>query len=328
MPVIGTPVLTPSPGPIFSGPFVVSPPVTQLYNVPIASKMRAACIQQAQYASLQVQLYNPYNLIPFDLTSYSLTNGAGPQGPQSQPGAVAWIRFRFMEAVGLEGCAVDGTSQQVVDAVNGIISCVVPSQVTGNSGVYICEAGVFDSNNNFLFSNTFYVLVDRGLFTTNMTSSPNTSGVVGAPSLNEIRINLRDNPEINRMIDEFEFDVADICDAIVRTINHFNSAPPPLRLQFNTTTFPWRYPWMDGIAAHLYECAAGFYRRNMLKHQTGGLTVDDINREREYLQAWQTRFERWTKWVQMKKVQLNMEEGFMTFGSPYGNVGHRATGWW
>jgi hypothetical protein len=207
-------------------------------------------------------------------------------------------------------------------------SCVVPNEITGNSGVYSCEVGIFNSTPALLFSNTCYVLVERGLFTISATLNPYSSGLVGPPNLDEIRLNLRDQPEINRLIDEFEFDVADICEAAVRSVMYFNMTQPQVNMYFATTNFPWRYQWMDGIAAHLYEMASSYYRRNVLQHQTAGLSVNDLNREQAYNQAWQTRNERWSTWVKTKKVEINMSEGFGEFASSYSNYdGYRGGCW-
>lgn len=323
MPIIGTPVLLPPVAPTVTTGYVVSPPVPMTFDAPILSKMRAAVIQQAQYAALKVQLFDAGALVPVDLTLYGLTNGPAPLPGLGSPA----IKFRFMEAIG--AIAVDADVQGVSDATTGIISCTVPDSVTANSGVYLCETGVFDALGRMLFSNTYYILVDRGLFTTSGTANPAQSGQVGAPSLHEIRLNLKDHPESNRLIDDYEFDVPDICEAIVRSVQFWNTAPPPLTIAYNTTNFPWRYQWMDGIAAHLFEAAASYYRRNNLKHQAGGLSIDDLNKEREYLQAWQMRYERWTKWTQMKKVELNVAEGFGVFGSPYAHSPSiRGGGYW
>jgi hypothetical protein len=109
---------------------------------------------------------------------------------------------------------------------------------------------------------------------------------------------------------------------------YFNMTQPPVNTVYDTRTFPWRYQWLDGIAAHLLECAANHYRRSTLKHQTGGLNVDDLNREQEYLQAWKLKFDRWSKWVQAKKVELNMNEGFSTMSSPYATDFTAGRGWW
>lgn len=325
MPVIGTPV--PTPASISAGPLnMAEPVVTELFGLPSYGKMRATSARQAQYTTLRLQLINNTTFVPVDMTSYGYLTGIGPQGPQGSPGS-AWLKFRFMEAVGLEGYAADATVQSIENASLGIVSCTVPDEITANSGVYLCEAGLFDSSNRFLFSNTVYLFVERGLFTTSGTTNPSLSGVVGAPTSQEIRIALRDNPNLNRLIDEFEFDIAEICDAIVRTTLYFNSAPPIAGQLFDTRTFPWRYQWMDGIAAHLYEYAATYYRRNALKHQTGGVNVDDLNKEREYLQAWKLRQDKWTSWVQMKKVETNMSEGFGTLHSPYASTGRYSLGW-
>lgn len=310
---------------------VVSLPITELYGTPIRSKMRAAVVTQAQCATLQFQLfdYSGPNVCPVDLTAYGYSDAASaPQGPQCPGGIfpggqgpqcfpVPWLKARFKEAVGLGGCAKDAASMSIIDAVNGVVGIDMPPQIYGNSGIYICECGVFNASNCMTFSNTAYVMVERGLFSTSNTTEVGGSG--GAPTLQEIRVNLRDQPEINRLIDEYEFDLADICDAIVRAVMYFNQSQPPIPWVFTTNNFPWRFYWLDGIASYLYETAASFYRRNRLKHQTAGLAVDDLDREREYTQAYQMRLDRWQKWTVQKRVELNMQMGFSTFGSPYAN---------
>lgn len=309
MPVIGTPIPIPTITPIGVGAgYVVSPPITRTYDAPVISKMRAVAIRQAQLAVFQVQLFDPNTFLPVDLTQYGLTNGSLTNIPSP-------IQFRFMEALG--ALVADALVQNIVDASNGIIACQVPDAVTANAGVYLCEGAIFNSTNQMIFSNTFYVLIDRGLFTTSGTANPSQTGKIGPPTLDEIRLNLKDFPESNRLIDTFEFDVADICEAVVLSIQYWNVTPPPITISFNTINFPWRYQWLDGITAHLYEAAAAYYRRNNLKHQAGGLAIADLDKEREYLQAWQIRYERWTKWVQMKKVELNVAEGFGTLSSDY-----------
>lgn len=304
----------------------VSPPITQLYGSPVTSKLRAAVVKQAQNATLEFPILDPIKFTPVDLTAYGFANGAVPSTPQTP--AVPYIKFRFMEASGVSGIACDATTQTVDNATGGIVSCTVPPDVAGNAGVYNCEVGFFDAANRMLFSDTCYVYVDRGLFVTGQTSNPAASGVVGPPTLAEVRVNLRDQPEINRLIDEYEFDVADISEAVVRSVMYWNMAQPPVNRYFSTINFPWRYQLMDGVAAHLYEIAAGYYRRNVLQHQTAGLNVNDLNREQSYMQAWQIRNERWTGWVKTKKVEINMSEGFGVFGSTYSNNdGYRGGNW-
>jgi hypothetical protein len=311
MPIIGTPIPVPIVAPVGLGMgYVVSPPITTTYDSPILSKMRAVAIKQAQLAVFQVQLFDPNTVLPVDLTQFGLSNGTIVTPSGTRPP----IQFRFMEAMG--ALLVDATVQNIVDAQQGIIACQVPDAVTANTGVYLCESGIFNGAGQMVLSNTFYTLIDRGLFTTSSTANPQNAQI-GPPTLGEIRLNLKDYPESNRLIDSFEFDVADVCEAMVLSIQYWNMTPPPLIISYNTTNFPWRYQWLDGITAHLYEAAAAYYRRNNLKHQAGGLAIADLDKEREYLQAWQIRYERWTKWVQMKKVELNVAEGFGTLSSDY-----------
>lgn len=306
MPVIGTP----SSLPVVQAVNAVTLQIPTTYDAPILSKIRAAVVQQAQAATFNMQIYDYRTLAPVDLTKYGLENGTIAPATVTSPSAMG---FRFAEAVG--AVMADSDTLAILDASIGLVSCTIPDAITANAGVYLCETGVFDTDGRLLFSNTNYILVDRGLYTITGTVMPTFN--TGHPSLDEIRVSLKDFPESNRLIDTYEFDVADICEAMVKSVLYWNTTSPPISISYNTINFPWRSQWIDGISAYLYEAAATYYRRNSLKHQAGGLAIDDLNKEREYLQAWQIRNERWTKWVQQEKVSINMREGFGTFGSAY-----------
>lgn len=140
----------------------------------------------------------------------------------------------------------------------------------------------------------------------------------GPPSLAEVRLHLRDYPENNMLLDEYEFDESEIALAIVRPIEYFNERPPPLSQRYSTTDFPYRYYWLEGICWQLFLSAANWYRRNRMPYQAGGLAVDDTNKEKEYLQAAQIYGQSYQDWVKLEKVRINMEAGFGCFGSDYG----------
>lgn len=313
MPVYATPVFTapPSLSPTFSPLITVAPATTRVYGVPVPGKMRGANARQAQRAQIQVQLLDDTGN-PVDLTAYGF--------PSSGTDTSHVISVLAREAT-LLGCGeagqVDGT---VITASSGVVRFPTPNNVLSVPGVYLCEVGAFtcvpDTTGDcgMILSNTVYLMIERGLWSiTGLTESTN----LGPPTIQEIRLALRDSPEGNRLTDEYEFDVAEICDAVVRSVHYWNSAPPLINAFCTTTTFPYRYQWLDGITADLFERAASYYRRTHLPYQSGGIAVDDLNKSKEYLEAAEMRRQRWEYFVKMRKSQLNAESCYGTLGSTY-----------
>jgi len=159
--------------------------------------------------------------------------------------------------------------------------------------------------------NQLYLLVERGIH--GLTDNPR----LGPPSLAEVRLHLRDFPEGNLLLDEYEFDAAEIALCAERVVLYFNELAPVITQQYDTRTFPFRYHWLEGITYHLYLIAAAWHRRNRLPYSAGGLTVDDTGKEKEYLQAAMLHERNFKDWAQKQKVRLNMEDGFGIFGSDY-----------
>lgn len=285
----------------------ISPQITEIYDVPIPGKMRAVVIKQAQGGALQLSLLD-INGNPVDLTSCAITPTLGDGND---------VEFRWREATELDMTTVSAQGT-VVSTTGGIVKATIPDAVNSSPGVYICEVGVLVAG-KLVFSNTLYTIVERGLF---VGASP-VSGLAGPPTIAEIRLSLRDSPEGNRLTDEYEFDASEAGDAMVRSVAYWNQSPPPVNQVFTTISFPFRYYWMEGIAAHLLETAANYYRRVHLPYQGGGISVDDLNKVVEYERAAEKRYRAWTDWVRYSKVNINISAGWTTHGSPYAG----ASGW-
>ena len=54
--------------------------------------------------------------------------------------------------------------------------------------------------------------------------------------------------------------------------------------------------------------AANHYRRNRLQHQAGGVSVDDKNKEREYMAEGQRLQQEYSAWLANKKVEINLKK--------------------
>ncbi|NBZ97017.1 MAG: hypothetical protein EBR40_11450, partial [Proteobacteria bacterium] len=163
-----------------------------------------------------------------------------------------------------------------------------------------------------VFSNTFYVIINRSAF-----DSRSSNRNAGPPTMAEIRLHLRDSaPGESYLIENLMFDDAEIALAITRPIQYWNEVPPPIGI-FTTQNFPFRYHWLEGICANLFFMVAEQYRRNQLSYSAGGLSVDDQNKEANYEQAGQIRWQAYREWVRAKKAEINLEGGYGEIGSTY-----------
>ena len=281
--------------------YTINPAITRIYCRDIPGKMRAVAVRRNQLAKVQLQILDD-NGDPINLTTLCDDEDRS-------------LAVRLVEAVtGVGECgALEAEGTEVAPAT-GTIEFEVPKAVTKASGVYLCEAAVIgeddDEEERVVVSNTFYLLVERGLF-------GNEGSNYGPPGLNEIRTNLRDQPELNRLTDEFDFDLSELCEGLVRTVNQWNSMPPLLGFGYNTQNFPWRNEWLDSLTAYLFGMAATYFRRNHLPYQATGLAVDDLNKFKEYEAAWMAMRDKWENWVRANKAQINMENGWGILGSAY-----------
>jgi hypothetical protein len=130
---------------------------------------------------------------------------------------------------------------------------------------------------------------------------------------------IRDSdPGENPLLRDVEFSDDQIVQAMIRPIQFFNEAPPPLSRRFDSRNFPWKTAWLDAAAGYLYQYAAAYYRRNRLAVVGGGKTLDALNREAEYLRMSKEHLDRWQFFVTQKKMEINMRACIGVVGSDYG----------
>jgi hypothetical protein len=165
-------------------------------------------------------------------------------------------------------------------------------------------------------SNTLYLGVEKGILGAETSTQP------GPPSLAEVRLELRDFPEVNRLLDEYEFDAAEVHYAAMKCVDYFNEVPPSLDQVYDGSSFPSRFHWMEGTIYYLLRIAVAWYDRNKLEYNAGGVAINDLNRSEAYLRHMQMRQQKWEDWVRRTKLKLNSESGFLSLGSEYSN------GWW
>lgn len=302
MPVIGTPVGFDNlpPGLLDAG--ILSPVVSQKYGIPMPTKRRAVFVQQGQNAVIRYQLFDA-NGTPLNLGTLGL--GA----PLSALIVPAVLRLR--EVIG-RGAPMYEVTNVTLNTATGETQATLPDAVAQNPGVYAAEFGVLNADAKLVYMNRFYVWVDRGLF------GSGTCPDEGPPQVDEIRLAAADGaPEGNLLLDDYEFDLADFCQATERSVRIWNEVQPPIDLFYTTLAYPYRDNWMRAIIGHLYVMAAKGYTRNQLAYQAAGITVDDQNRGEPYEKLGQLMIAEYREWVKQKKAQLNAEAAITSSGSPY-----------
>lgn len=347
MPVIATPV-----GYNPAAPGSYSPVVTNLFEVPVPAKRRSVTIRQAACATVRVQLFSE-NGDPIDISQVLLDNftviaafrevirRSGQTyyatATIEDTGENGYVSFDVPKPVVnnpgiyiLEVVVTDDSTYPRCETNGEVVTAITENStstvIVTNSHTYTFPAGssplvtvgsVLSLGQQLvaelclLISNTLSFTVERGLF--GRAENP----YMGPPTLAEVRLHLRDFPETNLLLDDYEFDGAEVALASERCVMFFNESMPPISRKFDTWNFPYRYHWLEGVCYYLFTIAANWHRRNRLPYQAGGVSVDDTSKEKEYLQAAAMHERNWKEWAARQKVSLNMEEGFDTFNSDY-----------
>ena len=149
------------------------------------------------------------------------------------------------------------------------------------------------------------------------TNGWDRDGHLGTPTINEIRNRIMDYAGDNLLLDDVEFTSDQIFQAIGHPIQEWESELPPLGYHYTTKTFPWRERWAIATIGYLYRYASAYYSRNYMKNSGGGVSIEDKNKEREYLTRSQIMLEEWRVWMKQKKIQLNGEQFYGTITGSY-----------
>lgn len=290
-PVVLTPVSC-------AGQNVISAPISTVNGQQNLSKMRAVSLTQGQCAEIAWQMHDkdgaPVNLAPCFA--------------ESVPENLFKVVLRLKEQLALGNARpVQSIDAVVVDAATGKVKADLTQNMVGIPGIYYGEMALINvvaenaAKPCVIFSNTFYVIINRSTF-----GSDTIPG--GAPSIAEIRLHLRDSsPSESFLLDNLMFDDAEIALAIARPVQYWNEIPPPLDQVYNTQNFPFRYHWLEGICANLFLMVAEQFRRNQLNYNAAGVAVDDQNKEASYERAGQTRWQAYREWVRATKASINLE---------------------
>lgn len=194
----------------------------------------------------------------------------------------------------------------------------IPGDAALAAGVYRAEAAACRaSDGGPEILDAFDVYVEPSLFSG--LPGPGT----GPPLIRDVRVRVRDSsPAENRLLDELQFDDAEIAHAVVRTVRHYNDVPP-LLAPVDTTNFPFPDLWLVGIRATLFEIASDWYRKNHLATSAGGIAVEDMAKARDFEAAAGRELDKWRSDVRARKAVLNVAGGFGSTAGRYRWYGGR-----
>jgi len=220
------------------------------------------------------------------------------------------IRVRFEDICG-NARLLGHMTATVTDAATGLISFDLPSEVYNMAGLYRFHIAVVNSAGVPFFADRGLLSIESGLF-------GDISQATGPPTLQEIRLHMRDTAIENDLLADVEFDDTEIVAAIARPIQQWNETPPDIA-RHTCQTFPYRFHWLNATVGELLMTATHHYMRNKMKANAGGLSIDDKAKDRDYIQFAQLYSQEWQRFIITKKSEINLSRCYGSIGSDYGS---------
>jgi hypothetical protein len=195
----------------------------------------------------------------------------------------------------------------------------VPPEVMDGPGVYTCQARVVAADGGEAARESCFLIVDRGLWAVDGNATDDR----GPPTTRELRLAARDHPGANRLLANYDFDYGEIAQSIVAAVQDFNTAMPIVPGALSTTTWPtvWRRQLMEGCLAHLFRVLAHYYRRSDLPYSAGGLTIADLSKEKQALQASEMLRQDFLQFCRFQKTRASISAGWGSTSSGWPWIG-------
>lgn len=277
---------------------VVTAGIPDIDNCPILTRLKAFIVDQGVVATLEHTFRDKIGN-PADLSEYFPSES-------SDSSAAYGVTLRTKEWLGEGICTTKNpvweVSAEIVDASAGLVRATLDAETVAQAGIYECNWAVVDSEDAPHVVDRGILSIERSLFGDLRTVKKG----LGPPTLQELRMRLMDSSASeNLLLQDTEFKDEQLLLAMFEPVRAWNESLPPLRT-FTTRDFPFRGAWIMGVQAQLYMTAAGNYRRNRLKHIAGGVAVDDLNKEQEYMAEGVRLWNDYKDWMGNKKVSINM----------------------
>lgn len=201
------------------------------------------------------------------------------------------------------------------DTAQGIVRVQLPADLVAYPGVYLMQVGISEQTSPDVYSLKY---IDKGILSIerSLFGSIELGDLLGPPTIQEIRIALRDSGLENSLLGDVEFDDTEILHALARPLRQWNETPPPIAY-YDSRSFPYHEHWLKATMALLMRSAAYWYERNRLATSAGGITVDDRNKMQSYMLMAQGIYKEWEQFIIDKKVSINVARCYGSIGSPY-----------
>lgn len=206
------------------------------------------------------------------------------------------------------------------DPEAGIVRVTLPSDLVQYPGLYLQQVGISEQTDTDVYTLRY---IDKGILSIerSLFGSTEPSDLLGPPTLQEIRIALRDSGLENSLLNDVEFDDTEILHALARPLRQWNETPPPVAFH-DSRSFPYHENWLKATMALLMRSAAYWYERNRLATSAGGVTVDDRNKMQTYMLMAESLYKQWEQFIIDKKVSINVSRMYGEVSSPYSGQ------WW
>jgi hypothetical protein len=298
---------------------VVTPELPEIDGCRILGRTKAYLVDQGVVSTLQHVMRDRKNK-PIDLTGYfapAVSDSDSESDSDSDGTATVVLRVKEILGSTLDSARniVWEVQGAFYDTANGVVRAQLTPTMVEEPGVYELSWGIRDGSG-------IVVLVDRGLLSVEKSQFAKNKHTVqrgaGPITIRELREEIMDTCAAeNLLLEGVEFGDEQIIRAIVEPIRLWNETPPPIKT-FTTRDFPFRGNWKSAAIGYLMQSAAQNYRRNHLPASAGGVTIDDKNKEREYIAEAQRRLAEYKQWLIEKKFSINAGSFGQSHRSQYG----------
>jgi len=215
-------------------------------------------------------------------------------------------------------CCAASSCAQVTDPEIGQVRVPIPPQIFNKPGIYAFSVGIMTPD--CPGSPSMPIAISKGVCMIEPSGFflGNNAGNCYMPTIDDVRRKIDDFQAKNDLSKSVEYSDYDILYALIRAVFKWNETPPFAEwLVFNCSNYPFNDLWVEGAAAELFFASAVHYLRNKMQIQSGGLSADVKNRDREYLaMATQLRQEYLDKYSKAKYA-VNNDVQYGIIASPY-----------
>lgn len=191
---------------------------------------------------------------------------------------------------------------------DGIVTLDLVPDDLPYAGIWYASIALYDAEDDLIAEHPMFLEVRKSLSHTIEHNTPIT--------IAEIRLMNRDlDPDANELLLTYEFDDTEIAFAIMRPIDEWNEALPPVRT-YTAATFPYREHWRKATIGYLMRTAGRKYLRDDLQYSAGGLSINDKRKWDAYHKMGADLINEWREWMLKEKVRLNSLQCYRGMGTP------------